>query len=179
MKKNLTPIALGNIVRDLSTGLQGTVMSRVTFMNGNLRYNVQPKAKEGSDTIPSSWEIDVQLLEYVEKGIAEGATPCVTDTGIELGTEVIDLVSNMKGIATQRHESYNGCVYYAVQSKWDAKNPTGSTYTLIEYSQLKTAGSGVRALINKAKALAEKKSFGAKIEREVPQGGPTTLGKRL
>lgn len=61
-------INLGDKVRDKVSGLEGTVVSKVEYLNGCVQYGVQPKFKKGATELPT-WNIDSTQLEIVGKKI--------------------------------------------------------------------------------------------------------------
>jgi len=68
----MASIKLGQLVKDVITGFQGIAQCRMEYLNGCVRFYVQPKAftdKDGKLTIPDSQAFDEEQLEIV------GATP--------------------------------------------------------------------------------------------------------
>lgn len=62
--------ALGIKARDRVTGVEGILDSRSEWLNGCLRYSLQPQAKEASpDKIPESYWLDEGQLEKVDDGL--------------------------------------------------------------------------------------------------------------
>jgi hypothetical protein len=71
-------IALGNEVEDMVSGLRGIVVTRTTFINGCVYYNVQPKqtAKQKEEgTFTDSAFLPSQRLEIKGDGIARKIAP--------------------------------------------------------------------------------------------------------
>lgn len=56
---------LGQKVRDAVTGLEGTATGFCTYITGCDQYLVQPRCKEGGESVESRW-VDVDRLELVE-----------------------------------------------------------------------------------------------------------------
>lgn len=191
---DLSQIRLGVNAKDLTTGVSGILTYSVLYMNGNLRFGLQPMAKaKDADKIPEAYELDVQCLEYIDEGVVSRVIPCPIETGIVLGVEVEDIVTKQKGIATQRHDSMNGCVYYAVQSKLSKEHLLGKPpHNMIDYAQLKVTGKGVKEAltdnIKKAWKATEKllKKDPSATSNPVPAyrtdagpGAPMTRARRL
>lgn len=61
---------LGITARDRVTGIEGTLDARSEWLNGCLRYSLQPKAKEANpDKSPDSYWFDEGQLEKVDDGL--------------------------------------------------------------------------------------------------------------
>ena len=64
--------SLGIKVRDRVTLAEGIIDMRAEFLNGCIRYSVQPQTdKPNADKRPESYWIDEAQLEYVDEGINE------------------------------------------------------------------------------------------------------------
>lgn len=116
-------INLGSEVKDLVTGFQGIAVARTQFLNGCYRISVQPPmSKEGK--VPENETFDEPQLKLVKEG---KVTEVVSHTSPEydLGDEVIDTVTNFKGIAVARTTWLNGTTRTAIQPKMqkDGKVP--------------------------------------------------------
>lgn len=61
-------IQLGNKVKDKVSGLTGIAVARTEFLNGCIRFTIQPEAKKDG-TIPSECWIDDKQLVIVGKGV--------------------------------------------------------------------------------------------------------------
>ena len=59
-------IELACEVKDIITGFKGFVVARYEFLNGCIRYEVQPKIKKDG-TLPKSETIDELQLEIIGK----------------------------------------------------------------------------------------------------------------
>lgn len=121
-------IVLGNIVRDAVTGYTGTATGKVEMMGGNVQFAVQPKMKgdDPAEEYPTGMNLDFHTLDVIEEGIAARTTKAIPIT-VQLGDEVEDTVTGIKGVATARHTFINGCIYYNVQSKSQADKQSGLT----------------------------------------------------
>lgn len=59
-------------VKDRVTGLTGIINSRCEWLNGCIRYSVQPKAsKENPHVMPEGWWIDEAQLVVIGKGLTK------------------------------------------------------------------------------------------------------------
>jgi len=59
-------IKLGDMVRDVISGLEGTATERTEYLNGCIQITVQAPYVKDKTEIPA-WKIDIQQLEVVEK----------------------------------------------------------------------------------------------------------------
>jgi hypothetical protein len=109
-------IKLGQTVRDAVTGFTGIAIQRRENLNGNVQFAVQPKQKDGEQTMPDAQFIDFHMLEYVDDGVSARVTP-PTAQPIELGSKVRDKATGFEGIATSRATFLNGCIWYDVMPK--------------------------------------------------------------
>lgn len=161
-------ISIGCTVLDITSGIKGLAISRLTFLTGNVQYSVQVKSKEDGVYV-EPMGFDVHQLDYVDDGVSSRAIAGPADTGIALGSEVQDIVSGFKGLAIRKVEFMNGCVYYIVQAKKDKENTSKEDF--IEFRRLKLVGQGVISEIEKRIAESEKinPSFAGR-----PAGGPAT-----
>ncbi len=95
-----TPIKLGMQVRCIVSGFTGTVISRTEYLNGCVRYGVEPPAKDGKLS-EAAW-VDEQQLEVV-KAVTPATKIVQANTG---GPRPRDPgVSAPKGPATPRSAS--------------------------------------------------------------------------
>jgi hypothetical protein len=112
----MSKLKLGATVRDAVTGLTGIATQWTEFQSGTIQLAVQPPNKKGENTLPDAHNIDIQLLDYVDEGLAARVTK-PTAVPIPLGSIVEDTVTGMKGTAVRRVIFINGCVYYDVVPK--------------------------------------------------------------
>lgn len=70
---------LGDKLRSVVTGFEGVAISRVEYLNGCQRFEIQPPIREDG-TLPESHWIDIQELELVEGG-AVSINPTMTGGG--------------------------------------------------------------------------------------------------
>lgn len=63
-------IELGNKVRDKVSGVEGIAVSRTIFLNGCVRFSIQPKPAKRDGSIPSELWFDEKQLEVIGKGVA-------------------------------------------------------------------------------------------------------------
>lgn len=106
-------IKLGYTVLDLMTGFQGTAYQKIEFLNGNVQFSVMPKCDPDAKKMPDAYNVDASQLKVVDEGIVSISKP-PAPTSIELGDEVIDTPSKMKGTVVRRITFINGCIYYDV-----------------------------------------------------------------
>jgi hypothetical protein len=66
---------LGKTVRDRITTVEGIAMARIEYLNGYVRYDVQPVGLKDGKPFDSIW-VDAHQLELVDK-----ETPEVTTSG--------------------------------------------------------------------------------------------------
>lgn len=159
----MSQISIGCVVTDITSGFEGTVVSKNELFNGNTQYSVQPKAIKGGEKLPEAYSIDEVSLVFKDKGVSERAVkPQHTD--INVGDEVQDIISGHKGIVTTKTTFLNGCVYFDVQKKGNEAKKIESTAMFLSCARLKkTAGKPVAPVTPK----------GAK-----PTGGPSTRAQR-
>lgn len=62
-------IELGRKVRDKVSGIEGIAVSRTEFLNGCVRYSIQPKPAKKDGSIPGELWFDVKQLEVVGPGV--------------------------------------------------------------------------------------------------------------
>ncbi|MGR3179803.1 MAG: hypothetical protein ACUZ8E_17325 [Candidatus Anammoxibacter sp.] len=61
---------LGIRVRDRVTGTEGIIDMRTEYLNGCIRYSVQPKAKTPNpEKMPESYWFDENQIEFVDNGL--------------------------------------------------------------------------------------------------------------
>jgi len=63
----MSDINLGDKVVDTVTGLKGTAITKIEFLNGCIQFQVQPKGITSEGKIMESEYIDQQQLELVSK----------------------------------------------------------------------------------------------------------------
>lgn len=68
----------GEEVRDVVSGFNGIIDCCSVWLNGCIRYSVQPKMKEGETTRPDSLWMDEQSLEKISDGILGKVEPQYT-----------------------------------------------------------------------------------------------------
>jgi len=70
MKSNqLFRYELGDEVRDIITGFKGIITSRTEYINGCVRYGVQPQTLKDGKTIDAEWTDEKQLKLVKSKRI--------------------------------------------------------------------------------------------------------------
>lgn len=116
---NLDPhrISLGNTVRDAASGFTGVAIYSEHQTNGNVRFALQPKCKDGeTDKLPEIIMIDHNSLDKVDDGIAARSVP-IREIKFKIGEEVRDKLSNFQGTIRQYTCYMNGCVHYLISEK--------------------------------------------------------------
>ena len=56
---------LGKIVKDTVTGLKGTAVEKIEYLNGCIQYKIQPKMVKDGVPVKALW-YDLQQLELVK-----------------------------------------------------------------------------------------------------------------
>lgn len=140
----MNKIPLGSRVRCVLSGLTGIAATETLQINGNIRYDVQPKSEDGK-SMPEAWVIDVQSLEVVDAGISERATAPRAHT-FNTGDKVIDQITGHEGIVTELVTFLNGCVFANVVPRKSGNAlltdaaPAGS---MLPVERLKYIGKGL------------------------------------
>ena len=73
-------IELGDIAKDLVSGLEGVVTERREYLNGCIQFVIIPPMKKGSDQMPS-WCLDEEQLVVVKKKAVKVATKEISTGG--------------------------------------------------------------------------------------------------
>lgn len=144
------PIKLGNIVRDVASGFSGMATMKVEMLDGSTQYGIQPKVKAGEDAdmkLPDAILVDVQVLEFVEDGIA-AQVPAHPQTPLILGQQVKDEITGLKGMIIDRIFHLNGCVHYTVAPKIGADGKWTRSVQF-DWKRLKVVGKGVSETITR------------------------------
>lgn len=63
-------IKLGMKAKDKVTGFKGIIISRTVFLNGCVRYTLQPEVSKKDGTIPSEAWFDEQQIDIIDEGVA-------------------------------------------------------------------------------------------------------------
>lgn len=168
---------LGNVVRDITTGLAGIAFQYVELITGTVQLAIQPQLKKGeayvtttAEGIPPGLNVDLALLDYVADGIFDRVAPAAP-TDIALGNKVEDIASGLVGIAISRVTFINGCVYYNVQPGQTDKQKKEGEFSLPSFlpgARLKKLADGI------AKQMAP--ALTAPAEKR--PGGPSTRAQR-
>lgn len=168
--------ALGNTVRDVTTGFTGTATQLVEMMSGTVQLAVQPKMDAGkafmeaNDGAPPALSIDIHQLDVVDAGIADRVITPVASL-ITLGNEVEDIVTGFIGTAISRNTFLNGCVYYNVmprQTKKQREEGTMPESTFLPVQRLKLLAPALAAQVAQTMTTPAAKR----------PGGPTTRAQR-
>lgn len=97
---------LGQKVECIITGLKGILVCRADYLNGMTRWDVQPTIdKDGK--IPDQPGIDENQLKIINK---KRAVECLEPEHlVKLGQEILDPISDIKGIAIGSATFLSGC----------------------------------------------------------------------
>ena len=155
-------IKLGCIAVEQSSGVEGTVVSKLETFNGNTQYAIQPKA--GKDNkLPDAWNFDAALVKYKGVGVSAQATaPQATD--LQVGDEVEDIISGHKGIASSKTTFINGCIFFTVESKGNPAKKIEAVSMFVSCTRLKKVGKEtLKPIVPKG---------------EKPTGGPVSRAMR-
>lgn len=68
-------IQLGDLVRDRITGFEGVAVCEARWLNGCVRFTVQPRTLTKEGTVKTSEGFDVEQLEKIEHQVVEVMTP--------------------------------------------------------------------------------------------------------
>jgi hypothetical protein len=118
----------GDKVKDKVTGATGVIVIKTQRLSGNVRYNVQPcELKEGSPV--SSFDIDEDALEVIAP-----ATDPRPDRPFKfnIGDEVKDKWSDLKGVIMAREDHQYGCIRYGVHPRAIVKGKIAQGYSIDE-----------------------------------------------
>lgn len=136
------PVALGRLVRDKSSGMEGIADAKVEMLTGNVQFNIRPQSKDGSSAEKAHC-VDYHMLEVIGEGVFSAVPPIDKTATILVGEEVEDAVTGVKGIATERATFLNGCVYYAVQPRMKKGAASVPDAIMISHKRLKRTGKGL------------------------------------
>lgn len=156
-------IPLGSTVCCIVSGITGIAITETVQINGNVRYDVQPKSEDGKN-LPEAWAVDLQSLEVIGPGISARATKPRKHT-IKNGDKVQDMITGHEGVVTDISTYINGCVFAQVVPRKTDKTilvDTAPPGSLMPVECLKVIGEGL-------KVQAEDK----------PTGGPSMRAVRV
>jgi len=57
---------LGTVLKDKITDFEGTAIARVVYLNGCVRYEIQPRELKDGNRIESAWIDETQLISKEE-----------------------------------------------------------------------------------------------------------------
>jgi hypothetical protein len=142
---------LGNTVIDTLTGVKGIAYQYIEMISGTVQLAVQPKLPAdtaglpGAEPVLPGINIDIQLLDVVDEGIADRVIQPGPET-IALGNEVETMIGGQTGVAINRLTFINGCVYYHVQQRPTQKQKDEGTLPemlFVSSKMLKVTGQGL------------------------------------
>ncbi|MEY2512023.1 MAG: hypothetical protein QOE26_2786 [Verrucomicrobiota bacterium] len=138
-------IKLGSIVKDTASGLTGMLTHLQVEMNGNRYMLFQPHGLNPQTGQP------VKVMWGVETRFQGGERVEEPKLPLEvLGTEVEDLASGFKGIATGCCLHITGCVHITVQPQGKLTE-TGGAVDPVEFDMRRLAGPAIKAMSEKAR----------------------------
>lgn len=139
MTNKATTVELGDEVECTVTGFRGVTTYMAQRLHGVDRYSVQPPV-DRDGKVPDSYEIDVTSLRVLVKAKVKAHNP-VKVNDIQLGDEVEDPVTGMKGVVTVTSLALNGCTRVIVQPKLDheGKYRKAQGFDIGELKKVKTA----------------------------------------
>jgi hypothetical protein len=152
-------VKLGHFVREVTTGIEGTVTSCTEQLTGNVQFLVQPISKDG--VYVEGMAFDMAQVEHLHAGLSAKVIEPPVETGIRLGDEVQDVVTNLVGTVIMKATFMNGCIYYEIHGK--AAKDSSVKVQFVEYQRLKVTGPGITGDLAK-QATPDK----------VVRGGPAT-----
>lgn len=120
MKEGLIPgTLLGLVVKDIITGFEGLAVIRTEFLNGCIRYHVQPM-RLGDDNQPGEpITFDEQELTIMQKAPPKGLS-VPAEPKIRMRSVVRDTVTLFEGVVTARATVVSGLPEVFIQpSKLD------------------------------------------------------------
>ena len=65
-EKKMIKFKLGTVLKDTVTDFEGTAIARVVYLNGCVRYEIQPRELKDGNRIESSWIDETQLITKKE-----------------------------------------------------------------------------------------------------------------
>ena len=68
-------IKLGDKVKDTITDFEGTVVAKIDYLNGCIRYEVKPQGLKDGKTIEAEWIDETQLIVIGKKKIRKNDDP--------------------------------------------------------------------------------------------------------
>ncbi len=171
MTKTAREVKLGNVVRDVVTGVQGTAVQYLTLLNGSIQFGVQPKVTpKEPDKIPEAWNIDDNQLAFVDEGL-EGKVVPPPEVAINLGDKVRDKITNLVGVTILKAVFINGCVYFSVQGELtDKKAEKPPEPLFLSHDRLE---------VIKPAFIAPPATQTSQPQAQRPPGGPTTRANRM
>ena len=71
-------INLGDKVRDRVSGLEGIVVARTNWLNGCIRFTIQPQELKDGKPVDTSW-FDIEDMELVRSNVLSPKTRNITN----------------------------------------------------------------------------------------------------
>lgn len=112
-------VEMGHSAKNIITGIEGIVTARSETLNGTIQFCVTPEGVTPDGKPHEIKWMDEALLVGTDANAMVAHE--LTKTNIVLGTTV-EHFSGFRGIALERIEYINGCVYIGVMPKTDDPN---------------------------------------------------------
>lgn len=106
---------LGNQVKDVVSGMKGTLMAFAEHLSGTVHCTIQAPMGKGKGEEDKSVFVDVMQVEYVGEGIK--AKPLDDTSHIVLGDFYRDVVTGFEGYAVMKLMFISGCTQVCLQPK--------------------------------------------------------------
>lgn len=105
---------LGALAQDKVSDLQGIVCTVMIEHNGNIRLGLQPKAPEGSTSLPEAMFYDEHTTQILEMAVISAFPPKEEPWAIGKKVVARTFGANAVGVIEKLTISLNGCVFYTV-----------------------------------------------------------------
>lgn len=163
---------LGYEVECVLSGVRGKIASMVHSYGGTVQFAVTPKSAPEKNELHDGWNFDYNQLKYLGPGVSDRRVPATT-VNIELGSEVRDKFTNIKGTAYRRVTFLNGCVFFFIVRKVpEDKDQKELPNLFVPWQQL--------VIIEKRAILADREVAPvAPVVSKKPPGGPSSKAYRI
>jgi hypothetical protein len=128
---NKSKIPYGSLVRDKITGFKGYTDYRVEYLNGCVRYGVQPK-KDKNGELMEAKIFDAIFLEVIAPPRKNLPKPIEHPNKFKLGVKVQDILSGFTGITVARIKGAYSGDRYGIQAPINKKGEVPEVKTMDE-----------------------------------------------
>lgn len=149
-------IRRGDRAMDRVTGFTGIVVSRVDFATGNVQFVLQDKAREDGK-IPDGETFDHHTLELLQGGVNKAIEPELNAKAL-LGKKLRCLATGFEGIAVRATTFLNGCIYYTLVGKANAKGEYAELF--LDSMRAEVVSAGIQKKIQSIQKAAGKNTGG-------------------